>query len=76
MEKLTNLLRAIDQTVLGVSITRLIIAFAVLFAALLLKRIIAHIFTNTLLKAAEKTRSEMDDLLIKNLKKPAELLVV
>lgn len=76
MEQLTDLLKAIDQTVLGVSITRLIIAFAVLLAALLLKRIIAHLFTKSLFKAAEKTRSKMDDLLLKNLKKPAELLVV
>lgn len=76
MEKLTNLLRAIDQTVLGVSITRLIIAFAVLFTALLLKRIITHVFTKSLFKAAEKTRSKMDDLLLKNLQNPAEFLIV
>ncbi len=76
MEQLTDLLKTIDQTVLGVSITRLIIAFTVLLAALLLKRIIAYLFTKSLVKAAEKTRSKMDDLLLKNLKKPAELLVV
>ncbi|MFK5925726.1 MAG: mechanosensitive ion channel family protein [Desulfuromusa sp.] len=76
MEKLTKLLQAIDQTVLGISITRLIIALVILFVALLLKRIIAHLFTQPLSKAAKKTSSQMDDLLLQNLKKPAEFLVV
>jgi len=76
MEKLTDLLQTIDQTVLGISIIRLIIALVVLFVALLLKRVIAHLFTKPLSRAAEKTASQMDDLLLKNLKKPAELLVV
>jgi len=76
MEKITDLLKTVDQTVLGISISRLIIALIVLFVALLLKRIIAHLFTKPLSRAAEKTASQMDDLLLKNLKKPAELLVV
>ena len=76
MEKLTDLLQTIDQTVLGISIIRLIIALVVLFVALLLKRVIAHLFTKPQSRAAEKTASQMDDLLLKNLKKPAELLVV
>jgi MscS family membrane protein len=76
MDKITDLLQNVDQTVLGISITRLIIALVVLFVALLLKRILAHLFTKPLSRAAEKTASQMDDLLLKNLKKPAELLVV
>lgn len=76
MEKLSYLQQLIDQTILGISLTRFIIAFAVLFVALLLKRVIAHLFTKSLFKAAQKTSRQMDDFLLKILNKPAELLVV
>ncbi len=76
METLSYLQQLIDQTILGISLLRFIIAFVVLFIALLLKRVIAHIFTKTIFKAAQKTSSQMDDILLKNLNKPAEFLVV
>ncbi|MDX2481129.1 MAG: mechanosensitive ion channel family protein [Desulfuromusa sp.] len=76
MEKFSYFQQLIDQTVLGISLSRLIIAFAVLFAALLLKRILAHLFTKSIFKAAQKTSSQMDDFLLKILNKPAELLVI
>jgi MscS family membrane protein len=76
MEFFTHWQQLIDETVLGISVTRLIIAFAVLFFSLLLKRIIAHLFTKPLCRAVEKTATQMDDLLLKNLQKPVEFLVV
>ncbi len=76
MDQIKAFLAAIDHTVLGISISRLLIAFAILFVALILKRVIAHIFTKPLRRAAEKTDTRMDDLLLQGLKKPAELLVV
>ncbi len=76
METLSFLQELIDQTVLGISLLRFIIAFGILFIALLLKRVIAHIFTKTIFKAAQKTSGQMDDILLKNLNKPAEFLVV
>ena len=76
METLTYLQQLIDETVLGISLIRFIIAFFILFMALLLKRVIAHLFTKTIFKAAQKTSSHMDDILLKNINKPAEFLVV
>ncbi|MCF6265548.1 MAG: mechanosensitive ion channel family protein [Desulfuromusa sp.] len=76
MEKITYLQQLIDQTVLGISLSRFIAAFVVLFVALILKRVIAHLFTKSFFKAAAKTASPMDDILLQSLKKPAELLVV
>ncbi len=66
----------IEQTVLGLNLTRIFIAFFLLLLALLLKRVIAHLFTKALLKAAQKTSSGIDDFLLQKLNKPAEFLVV
>ncbi len=76
METLSYLQQLVDQTVLGISLTRFVIAFFILFMSLLLKRVIAHLFTKTIFKAAQKTSSQMDDILLKNINKPAEFLVV
>jgi MscS family membrane protein len=76
MEKFSYFQQLIDQTVIGISLSRLIIAFAVLFVALLLKRVLAHLFTKSIFKAAQKTSSQMDNFLLKILNKPAEFLIV
>ncbi|MBN1959040.1 MAG: mechanosensitive ion channel family protein [Desulfuromonadales bacterium] len=76
METLLNLQQLIDQTVFGIGLTRFISAFAVLFLALILKRVIAHLFTKSLFKAAQKTSGTLDDTLLKSINKPAEFLVV
>jgi len=76
METLSYLQQLVDQTVMGISLIRFIIAFAVLFFAFILKRVIAHLFTKTIFKAAQKTSSLMDDILLKSLNKPAEFMVV
>ncbi len=76
MEFLTYLQTIIDETILGISLTQFIIAFFIFFTALILKRIIAHIFTKIIFKATQKTSSKMDEMLLKNINKPAEFLVV
>ena len=64
MEKLSYFQQLIDQTILGISLSRFIIAFVILFIAFLLKRVLAHLFTKSLFKAAQKTSSQMDDFLL------------
>ncbi|MCW9049760.1 MAG: mechanosensitive ion channel family protein [Deltaproteobacteria bacterium] len=76
MERLSYLQQLIDQTFLGIDLIRFVSAFIALFLALILKRVIAHIFTKSIFKAAQKTSGQMDDILLKNLNKPAEFLVV
>ena len=76
MEFLTHWQQLIDETVLGISVSRLIIAFVILLFALILKRVIAHLFTKIIFKAAQKTSTKMDDILLRQLNKPAEFLVV
>ena len=76
METLSYLQQLVDETVLGISLLRLIVAFVILFLALLLKRVIAHLFTKIIFKAAQKTSTKMDDILLQQLNKPAEFLVV
>jgi MscS family membrane protein len=76
MESLSRFQRLLDQTVLGISFERLVIAFVLLFLALLLKKVLAHFFTRAIFKTAQKTSSEMDEMLLRNLTKPAEFLVL
>ncbi len=76
MESLTYWQQLIDETFLGIGVPRLIIAFVILFFALILKRVIAHLFTKIIFKAAQKTSTKMDDILLRQLNKPAEFLVV
>lgn len=76
MENLTYLQQLLDQTFAGISLGRFVIVFAILFLALLLKKAIAHLFTKTIFKAAQKTSNQMDDMLLKSLNKPAEFLIV
>jgi len=76
MENLANIQQILDQTVAGISLARFATVFAILFLALILKKVIAHLFTKIIFKAAQKTSSEMDDMLLKSLNKPAEFLIV
>jgi MscS family membrane protein len=63
-------------TFLGIGIGRYALAFGVLLLALILKKILAHVFTHILFPFAEKTDSRYDDLFLQGLRKPAELLIV
>ena len=76
MEKLQQLQQLLDQSIIGISAGRLLAAFAVLFLALLLKRVLAHLFTSLIFKAVQHTASEIDEMLLKSLRKPGEFLVL
>ena len=76
MESFIHFQQIFDQTFAGISLFRIVSVLGILFLALLLKKIIAHLFTKTIFKAAQKTSSKMDDILLRNLNKPAEFLVL
>jgi len=76
MENFTDIQQLLDQTFAGISLMRFVMVFAILFFTLLLKRIIAHLFTKIIFKAAQKTSGQMDDMLVKSMNKPAEFLIV
>ncbi len=76
MNQLLNLQQLFDQTILGISFSRYLTAFIFLFLALILKKVLAHLFTKVIFKAAQKTSSDLDDILMKSLSKPAEFLVM
>ena len=76
MENLQQIQNLLDQTMLGISAGRMLAAFGLLFLALLLKRVLAHLFTKLIFKAVRHTSSEIDEMLLKSLRKPAEFLVL
>ena len=76
MQNLSDLQKIFDQTFAGISLKQFALVFGILFLTLLLKKIIAHLFTRTIFKAAQKTSSKMDDALLRGLNKPAEFLIV
>jgi MscS family membrane protein len=61
---------------LGIGVGRYAIAFGILLLSLVLKKVLAHVFTHILFPFAEKTESRYDDLFLQGLRKPAELLIV
>jgi MscS family membrane protein len=63
-------------TFLGIGIGRYALVFGVLLLALILKKVLAHVFTHILFPFAEKTDSRYDDLFLQGIRKPAELLIV
>jgi MscS family membrane protein len=63
-------------TFLGIGLGRYAIAFGILIFVLILKKVLAHLFTHILFPFAEKTESRYDDLFLMGLKKPAELLIL
>jgi len=66
----------LSGTFIGIPFWRFAAAFALLILFLVIKKIMAHIFTAVIFPIARRTRSEYDDLFLKNLQKPAEFLVV
>jgi len=64
------------QTFLNISVGRYALAFGILLLALILKKVLAHVFTHIIFPFVEKTESRYDDLFLLGLRKPAELLIV
>lgn len=65
-----------QETFLGISAGRFAAAFAILIAALILKKILGHIFVSVIFPLAARTKSRYDDDFLNCIRKPAELLVV
>ncbi len=70
-----NLEAILNQTFLGISIERYAAAFAVLLVALVLRKVLAHLFTAVIFPFAKKTDSRYDDIVIEAVRKPLMLLV-
>lgn len=61
---------------LGIGLGRFAAAFLVLIVALVLRKILAHLFTKVVFPLAEKTETIYDDQFLTATRKPAELLIV
>jgi MscS family membrane protein len=66
----------LQETFLGISLSRFAGAFLVLIAALVLKRIFGHIFVKVIFPLAARTKSRYDDQFLAAIRKPAEFLLV
>jgi len=73
METLTELFK---ETFLGITLGRFAAAFFILLAALVLKKVFAHLFAKVIYPLAARTKSRYDDLFLAALQKPAEFLLV
>lgn len=76
MEFLEKLRPMFDHQVVGIELLNLSIALGIIFLTLILKRVVGHILTGILARLTQKTSSSMDDMLLKNIEKPAEFMVV
>jgi MscS family membrane protein len=65
-----------QETFLGISLGRFAIAFGIIILSLILKKVLAHIFSRVIFPLAERTGTQYDDMFLTGLKKPAEFLVV
>jgi MscS family membrane protein len=66
----------LQQTFLGISLSRFAVAFLVLLVSFILKKILNHLFFKAIFPLASKTRSRYDDQFFQAIRKPAEWLVV
>jgi MscS family membrane protein len=71
-----TILTFLDQTFIGISLGQFAAAFGVLILALIAKKILAHFFTRILNPLTDKTATDYDDLFVRGLRKPLELLVL
>ncbi len=66
----------LQETFLGISLSRFSGAFLVLIAALIMKKVFAHLFVKVIFPLATRTKSRYDDLFLQSIRKPAEFLLV
>lgn len=71
-----NLEAVLSQTFLGIGLGRYAAAFGVLVLALILRKVLAHLFARIVFPFASRTESRYDDLFLEGIRKPAMLLVV
>ncbi len=65
-----------NYQVLGIPAQKYLIAFAVLFASLLVRKIARAILEKHFAKLAEKTKTKLDDLLLAAISKPVSLAIL
>ncbi len=65
-----------DSEILGITLGQYAMAFGILLASYIAKKIFAYIFTKTILPLAQKSKRELDDRFLACLQKPAEFLVL
>lgn len=73
MENLTTLL---DQTLLGINLNRYAYALLAVLVALVGKKLFAYLLTRLIAPLTRRTKTNLDDLLLENVRKPLELLVL
>jgi MscS family membrane protein len=77
MSEFFNALKSIlQQTFLGISLSRFTGAFLILVVSLILKKIVSYIFDKVIFPLAAKTKSHYDDQFFQAIRKPAEWLMV
>ncbi|MDD2336777.1 MAG: mechanosensitive ion channel family protein [Geobacteraceae bacterium] len=75
-EFLVTLESVLQQTFLGISLSRFAGAFLILIVALILKKTVNHLFFKVIYPLVSKTRSRYDDLFFQSIRKPVEWLVM
>jgi MscS family membrane protein len=75
-EFFTALKSILQQTFLGISLSRFAGAFLILIVFLILKKIVSYLFDKVIFPLATKTRSRYDDQFFQAIRKPAEWLMV
>jgi MscS family membrane protein len=65
-----------EVSVLGLSLDRIALAFAVILASLILKRILSTLILDRLISLAARTRTQLDDLLIEAVRRPVETGII
>lgn len=68
-------LDALDQTFLGISLGRFAAAFGIMVLALIVKRVVRHLFLTIFPRLAQRSQTVTDDLFFQLSRRPAELLV-
>lgn len=66
----------LQETFLGISLSRFAGAFLVLIAALIMKKVFAHLFVKVIFPLATRTKSRYDDLFLQSIRKPLEFLLI
>ncbi len=71
-----NLETILQETFLGISLSRFAGAFLVLIAALIIKKVFAHLFVKVIFPLAARTKSRYDDLFLQSIRRPLEFLLI
>lgn len=73
---LENFTQIFDGSLWGIGLGRVAAAFGMLMLVMILKKVFVHLYERILLPLTAKTANQYDDLLLRGLKKPAELLIL